>query len=191
MCNIYQHYYETLSKTNIIDFNQNVFNFLMNSLLQSKENEGLGFCASNALVDKFNINEDDEEENIKPIPFLSDVLNKNENFNQINSLINDVNILPFFDFIKEIISNIEISNRQLLINCLENIITRFKYEFSKVNSDFGNLYISVAFKILRSFLSGVNKIRQDEIEKFSKMIEPIVNFIKNPKKMNLLMILLF
>ena len=182
MCNIYQHYYETLSKTNIIDFNQNVFNFLMNSLLQSKENEGLGFCASNALVDKFNINEDDEEENIKPIPFLSDVLNKNENLKKINSLINDVNILPFFDFIKEIISNIEISNRELLINCLENIITRLKYEFTKINSNFSNLYISIAFKILRSFLSGVNKIRQDEIEKFCKMIESIVNFIKNPLK---------
>ena len=182
MCNIYQHYYETLSKTNIIDFNQNVFNFLMNSLLQSKENEGLGFCASNALVDKFNINEDDEEENIKPIPFLSDVLNKNDNLKKINSLINEVNILPFFDFIKEIISNIEISNRELLINCLENIITRLKYEFTKINSNFSNLYISIAFKILRSFLSGVNKIRQDEIEKFCKMIESIVNFIKNPLK---------
>ena len=182
MCNIYQYYYDLLSKNNTIDFNQNVFNFLMNSLLQSKENEGLGFCASNALVAKFNTIEDEEEENIKSIPFLSDVLNLNDNFNQINSLINDVNILPFFDFIKEIISNIEISNRQLIINCLENIINRFKYEFSKVNSDFGNLYISVAFKILRSFLSGVNKIRQDELEKFSKMIEPIVNYIKNPQK---------
>ena len=182
MCNIYQYYYDLLSKNNTIDFNQNVFNFLMNSLLQSKENEGLGFCASNALVAKFNTIEDEEEENIKSIPFLSDVLNLNDNFNQINSLINDVNILPFFDFIKEIISNIEISNRQLIINCLENIINRFKYEFSKVNSDFGNLYISVAFKILRSFLSGVNKIRQDEVEKFCKMIESIVNFIKNPLK---------
>ena len=141
MCNIYQYYYDLLSKNNTIDFNQNVFNFLMNSLLQSKENEGLGFCASNALVAKFNTIEDEEEENIKSIPFLSDVLNLNDNFNQINSLINDVNILPFFDFIKEIISNIEISNRQLIINCLENIINRFKYEFSKVNSDFGNLCI--------------------------------------------------
>ena len=182
MCNIYQYYYDLLSKNNMIDFNQNVFNFLMNSLLQSKENEGLGFCASNALVAKFNTIEDEEEENIKSIPFLSDVLNKDENLIQINSLIKDVNILPFFDFIKEIISNIEISNRQLLINCLENVISRFRNEFSRVNSDFCNLYISVAFKILRSFLSGVNKIRQNEIEEFSKMIEPIVNYIKNPQK---------
>ena len=185
LCNIYQYYYdEFIKENNTIEFNQNTFNFLMNSLLKSKENEGLGFCASNALVSKFNVDEEEEEENLKTIPFLSDVINKDENLNKINKLINEVDIIPFFDFLKEVFSNIEISNRNLLIDCLRNLVLRLQNEFLKPNNDFSSAFVSSAFKILRSFINGDNKIKLNEIESFSELISPIVNYIKNPKKID-------
>ena len=185
LCNIYQYYYdEFIKENNTKEFNQNTFNFLMNSLLKSKENEGLGFCASNALVSKFNVDEEEEEENLKTIPFLSDVINKDENLNKINKLINEVDIIPFFDFLKEVFSNIEISNRNLLIDCLRNLVLRLQNEFLKPNNDFSSAFVSSAFKILRSFINGDNKIKLNEIESFSELISPIVNYIKNPKKID-------
>ena len=185
LCNIYQYYYEEFTKeNNSYEFTQHTFNFLMNCLLNSKENEGLGFCASNALDSKFNYDEE-EEEDLKPISFLSQLINNDDNLNQINLLINEVDIIPFFDFLKEVFANIEITNRDLLISCLKNLVLRLQKEFLKTNNnDFSGNFISSAFKILRSFLNGKNQIKLNEIESFSEMISPIVNYIKNPKKID-------
>ena len=60
ICIFYGYYWEILSKDIMDDdINENILNFLMNSILQSKDKyyNGLSYCASYTLFDKFNENE--------------------------------------------------------------------------------------------------------------------------------------
>lgn len=70
---------------------------------------------------------------------------------------------------------------------MNNLSKKFQKHFlgqSTENKLFANQY----FNILSSFLTGKNKIKsenKEEIQKFNKFFDPILNYIKNPKKFNL------
>jgi hypothetical protein len=72
----------------------------------------------------------------------------------------------------------------LLFDCLYNLTKKFKVDISAKNSE-DKIFPSEYFECLNSFLTGVNKINpsnEEEITMFNNILEPIVNFIKNPGK---------
>ena len=57
----------------------------MKFLIAIKKNEILGFLFFKWFISKFNIDDDDDEDgHLKLILFISNIMNKDENINQIN-----------------------------------------------------------------------------------------------------------
>ena len=174
MCIIYDYYYlNSLLKDNLEKENQNIVNFLLNSILQLNEKyfQGLSYCASRVMYEK--IIQDD-----KNFSIISDSINQENNLKQIIYLIENYDIISLFDVLKEIILNIQIHNRELLFVLLKNIIIKLEKYIIFQKPEF----ISECFNILDNCINGINKIQENEVINFSEMILPIVNYIKNPKK---------
>ena len=176
LCIFYGDYWDTLSKDNLDDdININILNFLMNSILQSKDKyyNGLSYSASYTLFDKLN----EKEEYSK---YIEEYVNKEQNLDMIIYLIDEVDIIPFFKLLSEIINNVKINNREKLFILLKKIISSTLKDIVKSSK-----IIPYYFNILTNFVKGINKIQnQNEIKIFSEMIEPIINYIKNSKKID-------
>ena len=176
ICIFYGYYWEILSKDIMDDdINENILNFLMNSILQSKDKyyNGLSYCASYTLFDKLNENE-------KCSKYIEEYINQEQHLEMIIYLIDEVDIIPFFKLLSEIINIVKINNREKLFILLKKIISATLKDIVKSTK-----IIPYYFNILKNFLKGINKIQnQNEIKMFSEMIEPIVNYIKNSKKID-------
>jgi hypothetical protein len=175
MCIFYDFYWDILSKDIMDDINQNIFNFLMNSILQSKDKyySGLSYCASYTLFDKLNENE-------KCSKYIEVIINQEQNLEMIIYLIDEVDIIPFYKLLSEIINVVMINNREKLFIILKKIVSSILKDIVKLTN-----IIPYYFNILKNFVKGINKIEnQNEIKIFSEMIEPIVNYIKNSKKID-------
>ena len=107
-----------------------------------------------------------------------------KNFGIFNELIDKVDIYSFFEVIDQILNNIKINQRNLLFICLNNLSKKFQKQFlGQINEN--KLFFRQFFNCLNSFLTGVNKLNsenKEEINKFNEIFDPILNYIKNPKK---------
>ena len=173
-----------------IKFIENTINFLLNNLIQKKvdkENndyiQSLAQEASDTIIELLNLPKNVGHDLL--IQNMSQSLEKN--FSIINNLIEVVDVYSFYLVLEQIISEIKITNRNLLFECLNNLSKRFHQEFLKDNQE-SKIFCNHFFVILRSFLTGKNKLNnlnKQEISKYNEIFGPILNYIKNPKKFDL------
>jgi len=199
LCKVYYYFIpgffegnETIQKENKKNFIENVVNFLLNNIIQKNLQTGeeysqaLSFGASEAIIELSNLPKDESnEENT----LLRELITKSleQNFHILNQLISNVDIYTFYMIIDQIISTIQISQRNLVFECINNLSKKFLQQFLNQNGqkEENNLYLSQYFTIIISFLNGKNKItpgNKEEISKFNECFNQILNYIKNPKK---------
>ena len=197
LCKIYNFFLPKFFKnTNDINENikkkfiENAINFLLNNIIQKCHNgvndgylQALSYEASDTITEILALPKgEDHKENELLIYYISQSLEKN--FGIFNKLIENVDVYSFFLVIDQILNNIKIQQRNLLFECINNLSRKFQKIFLGQNSD-NKLFCSQYFNILNSFLTGVNKLdpnNKEEINQFNKIFDPILNYIKNPKK---------
>lgn len=178
LCLIYDTYIPVLfeeSSTEGLSFASSILDFLVNLIMDSKKYEGLSYQATQSLLNLV-------EEQAVYINLIADVINIK--FNNLISLIDETEVDNYFEFLNKIISDIQIQDKVALMNALNRVVTRLKREILANNTQ----YIEKNFQILINFLRGVNSFSQkpeenlENIKNFQEMILPLVNYIKNPKK---------
>ena len=170
-------------------FIENVVNYLLNNLIQKNLQQGeeysqaLSYAASDSIMELLNLPKDSEiPENA--IMNLYVTKNLENNFGIINQLIENVDIYNFFLVVDYILGNIKINNRNLIFECINNLTKKFQSVFLSQNEE-NKLFLNQYFTIMSSFLTGVNRFPpndKSEISLFNKNFDPILNYIKNPKK---------
>ena len=92
-----------------------------------------------------------------------------------------------------IIEQIHISERQDVINCIDNFTKKFKiiantnYNYLNEDDELNNkaIFITQYFTIINNYLKGANKFditNQNEIIKFNNIISPVISYIADPKR---------
>jgi hypothetical protein len=167
------------------NFIEIALNFLFNNLIQLKSEEyliyetyyhALGNEASICIISLFEfIQNENENKNDLIKNKLIDLLQTY--FHELIDLINVINLYSFFDVIEHIIKYIMILNRKDLFDCLDKLTKRFDKEFDTgdINSQ---TYCPLYFKIISSFLTGVNKIKvnnKSEIKSFNNIFQLALN----------------
>jgi hypothetical protein len=200
LCKIYNYYLpKFFKKGNDINENikkkciENAINFLLNNIIQKNRPNGddeylqaLSYEASDAITELLSLSKSDENKE-RQLLYLYINQNLDKNFALIIKLIENVDIYSFFLVIDQILSNVQISQRNLLFECINNLTKKFLGQFLKQNPE-NKLFSSQYFNCLNSFLTGKNKINPDnkeEIKKFNEIFDPVLSYIKNPKKFNL------
>ena len=178
--------FEEQTKKNFIE---NIVNYLLNNIIQKnlptgeEYSQALSYGASDTIIELLNLPKDsDYKENAVLILYMT--LNLEKNFGILNQLIESVDIYTFYTVIDHIIGNIRISERNLIFECINNLTKKFLKIFISSNEE-NKLFLNQYFTIISSFLSGMNKIsneNKEEINKFNECFNPIINYIKNPKK---------
>ena len=198
LCKIYNYFLPILFQgTNDIkeevkkNFIENAINFLLNNIMQknpqnSNDNDylqALSYEASDTITELLSLPKGNEfKENELLIYYISQNLEKN--FGIFNELIENVDVYSFFSVIDQIIVGIKVNQRNLLFDCMNNLSKKFHKLFLGQNCE-NKLFANQYFNILSDFLSGKNKIdpeNKEEIKKFNEFFDPILNYIKNPKK---------
>ena len=172
-------------------FIENVVNYLLNCIVQrdlkigEEYSQALSYDASGAIIELMNTQknaetkEDNNNKNYKA--YISRHLE--DNLGILNQLIPNIDNYTFFLLIEQIIETIKINQRNLLFECLNNLTKKFMVQYSNQNQ--GNkLFFNQYFTIIKSFLTGINKIsseNKEEISKFNELFDPILNNIKNPQ----------
>ena len=167
------------------NYTEKAIEFLLNNIVQSKDNylQALSYEASDTLTELLENSSNLEQENNYIYEYISGSLKKN--FGVLNNLIDVIDASSFYSIINQVINNIYISDRNLIFECLENLSKKFREIFIKKSNNENKLFIDQYFTIISSFLSGKNKLdpaNLNEIEKFNHIYEPILAYIKNPKK---------
>ena len=197
LCKLYTYFLPKFFK-NSNDINENIkkkfiedaINFLLNNIIQKKTNgndneylQSLSNEASDTITELFGLPKGNEyKENELLIHYISQSLEKN--FGIINQLIENVDVYSFFSVIDQILSNIKIQERNLIFECLNKLSRKFQKHFLGQSSE-NKLFSSQYFNILNNFLTGINKLdpnNKEEIKKINEILDPILNYIKNPKK---------
>ena len=200
LCKIYNYYLpKFFKKVNDINENikkkmiENAINFLLNNIIQNNKTNGedeylqaLSYEASDTITELLSLSKSDENKDRQILNFYI-TQNLDQNFALLNQLIERVDIYSFFLVIDQILSNVKITQRNLLFQCINNLSKKFKNQFLKQNPE-NKLFSGQYFNCLNSFLTGKNKINpenKEEIKKFNEIFDPILSYIKNPKKFNL------
>ena len=180
---------EIIQKEEKKEFIEKVVNYLLNNIIQKnlitgeEYSQALSYGASETIIELLNLPKDNEnEENALLKTFISKSLE--QNFYILNQLISNVDIYTFYMVIDQIIGTIKISQRNLIFDCINNLSKKFLSQFLNQNDEH-RLFLNQYFSIITSFLTGENKIIQgnkEEIDMFNKSFNPILNYIKNPKK---------
>ena len=160
-------------------FIQNAINYLLNNISIDEKNnlsQSISYEASQSINDiiEYCKLKEDENKNLITSTFLTSILS--ENFKKIIEFIQIIENEYFFNIIEHIIEKIKISNRDDVFLCLKKITE--KYENIKEKENFSNQY----FKILNSFLNGVNKLdknNKSEILLFEEIFSHIMQLIKD------------
>ena len=169
------------------NFIENAIVYLLNNILQKNANgeniQALSYEASETLVELLTPSKKNDN---KEYQLLASYISQNleKNFAAISSLIEKVDAYSFFLVIDQILSNIIIKDRNLIFICLSNLSKKFQKQFLSPNNE-NKLFCNQYFSILNSFLSGNNTLdpkNKEEINKFNEIFDPILNYIKNPKK---------
>ena len=200
LCKIYNYYLPKLfKKANDINENikkkfiENSINYLLNNIIQSNSLNGendylqaLSYEASDTITELLSLSKNEESNDRQLLNFYINQ-NLDKNFSLLNKLIDNVDIYSFFLVIDQILSNVKITQRDLLFECINNLSKKFHKQFLKQNPE-NKLFSGQYFNCLNSFLTGKNKINpenKEEIKKFNEIFDHILNYIKNPKKFNL------
>ena len=169
-----------------------IINYMLNNIIQkgllgkkNKEDylQALSSEASDTITDLLSLPKGEEYPENNLLHFYI-CQNLEKNFNTLNQLIEYVDVYSFFLVIDQILRNIKINERNLIFDCLSNLTKKFRIYFLSQNSE-NNLFAREYFDCFTSFLTGVNKLNpsnKEEIKKFSDILDPILNYIKNPKK---------
>ena len=167
---------------------ENAINFLLNNIVQKKMQkdedyiQALAFEASDTLIEILNLPKVGNELLLK---YMSQILEKN--FSVFNQLIEIIDVYSFYLVLEQIIAEIQINQRDLLFVCLNNLAKKFRMDYLK-NKKSIKIFGTQCFNIFRNFLTGKNKINnsnKEEIQKFNKIFEPLLNYIQKPKKFEL------
>ena len=162
-----------------IKFIEMIFSFLLNNIIQNifqdKDNykQALSLVASDTIIELLKFPKDTEKNGFQLFKIISEKINTN--FSVMNLLIKEIDVNSFYILIEKIISEIKINQRNLLFECLNNLLIKFQ---KNNNEEFQNQF----FYILRSFLTGVNKINindKEEIKIYEEILDNIINLFKN------------
>jgi hypothetical protein len=197
LCKIYNYFLpKFFKKSNDVDENikknfiQKAIDFLLNNIIQNNLDkdkgdyvQALSYEASDTISELMSLPKSVEyQENQILFFYISQCLEKN--FELLNKLIENVDVYSFFLVIDQILDNITINQRSLVFECISNLSKKFQKQFLGQNSE-NKLYASQYFTCINSFLSGKNGLKpenKEEINKFNEIFDPILNYIKNPKK---------
>ena len=170
-------------------FIENIVNYLLNNIIQKnlptgeEYSQALSYGASDTIIELLSLpKESDYKENVMLILYMT--INLEKNLGILNQLIESVDIYTFYTVIDHVIGNIKISDRSLLFECINNLTKKFLKIFISSNDE-NKLFLNQYFTIISSFLSGINGLNnenKEEINKFNEIFNPIINYIKNPKK---------
>ena len=119
---------------------------------------------------------------------LDDDFNKLNNINDIFLLyfpklieiIKDSNVNLIFDVIDEIVNKVSLNNQsEMQLNLLKNCAIRIQLEFTKNNNNNSDsLIIDKLFTIINHFID------KNDFKNFEEILAPIINYIKNPTKID-------
>ena len=196
LCKIYNYFIPRFFENNDLIkeetrkiFIENVVNYLLNNIIQKnlptgeEYSQALSYGASDTIIELLNLpKEPENNENILLNKYVT--IKKKKNFGIINQLILNVDIYTFFLVVDHIIGSIQITQRKLIFECIDNLSKKFLALFVK-QKDENKLFLNHYFTIISSFLLGVNKLtpgNKEEIAKFNEYFNPILLYIKNPKK---------
>lgn len=164
------------------NFAENAVAFLLNSVVQSKDNyvQSLSYEASESLEELLNT---DASNNTY---FVNECIQKclKNNFEKIIDLIQFVDIPTFYQVLIIILKDIKIDekDRNLFFKCFDKIYQKFQLEFSKTGRE-TKWFVPKFFDILGEFMIGVNKIdpmNKGEVAQFNAIISPLINYLKKP-----------
>ena len=170
-------------------FLENVVNYLLNCIIQKNINideeycQALSYEATSTIIRLMTIQKETKENNISALKkYINENLEKN--FEIFVQLIPNIDILVYFLLLEQIIKNIKIAQRNLIFNCLNSLSKKFLLLYVQQNNQ-NQLFFPQYFTIINSLLTGKNKIEpenNEEISKFYEYFDPVLNYIKNPKK---------
>lgn len=185
-------------------FVENMLNFLFNIIMNSSVTKnGNSENSTEALVTKasdtvisilkfikknYSDNNNTTEDKIK-INHLDIIFNEKIRscFKQLIGLINIYSKnSSFMTIISSVINDIKIQERQDIYNCLNiftNIfISTINNKLYENDSDTGAIFINRYFTLIKNFLTGENKLNQNEIKLFTDIISPVICYITEPNK---------
>ena len=183
ICRIYYSYLnnnlfkeeEEIPEIIIKNFNEKAVNYLLDNIFQNEKDykQALSNEASEVINDIL-VNKND----VSLYLYVCECIEKNiSNFKDIIKVI-DFN---YFYLIENIINKIKILERNLIFEYINNLTIRFEKENSKEDQK-DESFLNRYFSILNSFLTGINKINnqdKEEIKKFDKIISPVINIVKD------------
>ena len=181
-----------------ISFVENMINFLLNIIInsspQNNENskEALISAASDAISSIFKFikdnysKKDQISENEINISRL-DVIFHEKIRNSFKLLIGLINTYSkntlFITIISKIISDVTINERQDIYTCLKLYTNIFMETINDLQeAQNSSLLTNHYFGLIKKFLTGKNKINQNEINLFNVIISPVIQCISEPNK---------
>ena len=113
---------------------------------------------------------------------VNDYISKSlsDNFKYIIDLILIIDNPSFYNLIDYVLEYIKAQNRQDIFICLRNVTNKFIRDFDRNKEKEIKPFVLQFFKILSSFLKGVNKLNKNdpnEIKLFEEILEKIFNII--------------
>ena len=196
LCKIYNYFIPKFFENNDLIkeetkkiFIENVVNYLLNNIIQKnlptgeEYSQALSYGASDTIIELLNLPKESENaDNALLNKYVT--INLEKNFGVINQLIQNVDMYTFFLVIDHILGSIQITQRELVFECINNLSKKFLTIFLSPNNE-NKLFLNQYFTIISSFLLGVNKLspgNKEEIAKFNEYFNQILLYIKNPKK---------
>jgi len=189
-------------------FIQNAFDYLLKNIEQNISQNNINGkkeyyqslsniaadCISQIIESFKEINDDEDDEDIsqdnsnnnKRTDFSSvnDYISKalSDNFKIIIDLILIIDNPSFYNLIDYVLEYIKAQNRQDIFICLRNVTNKFIVDFDKIKEKENEIkpFVLQYFKILSSFLKGVNKLNKNdlnEIKLFEEILGKIFNII--------------
>ena len=177
---------------NIVQNNQITENKNYSQSLSHIAAESLSQLINSFKEENYDEEDDQDTENInikKDYSSVNNYISKTLS-NNIKIIINLILIIDnpsFYNLIDYVMEYIKAEDRQDIFLCLKNITEKFIKDFDKEIKDDSKPYILQYFKILSSFLKGVNKLNKNdanEIKLFEEILDKIFNIIDIKKLEN-------
>ena len=159
---------ENIPESIINNYQERSINFLINNIIQKEISNNyqsaLSSIACKSIIfllnDKTYDDIDDKYYNNHLIDYI--IKNLEKYFFLFIKLIEKTDVIEFYKLIKLILNEIKINEGNLVFESLVSLTKKFKKEYIKNGNDKNILFIKEYFMILKSFLTGVNKIKENE-----------------------------
>ena len=160
------------------NFNDNncislIIKFLLENIIKYNNSyPGISFQSCNSFIELLLDDDFNKINNINEIFLLY--------FPKLIDIIKDSNVNLIFDVIDEIVNKISLNdNSEMQLNLLKNCAIRIQLEFTKNNNNNSDsLIIDKLFTIINHFID------KNDFKNFEEILSPIINYIKNPTKIN-------